>query len=234
MSGRKKDLFQKSFFIGAEHRREGDDAEDVGNSLSKQGHKVDVSVLQGVVPLIMKEIAADVHQDITHEREQQRDLERSDKECVGGVDGETERMAEGMEVGIKSGSEGIDSAPVAHTEQFGMPLRVTFISVDNVRALVTVVQRSARNRVSEIRHRIQEACATEGEDVLTLRTEERGTQALFVNPGKSLKGEWGPPLMARMGWCCVRRCTNQLEKNSGPKSKKGQNKCARQTAPRKF
>ena len=196
------------------------------------------------MPLIMKEIAADVHQHlrrvsqipevITHEREQQRDLERSDKKCVGGVDGETERMAEGMEVGIKSCSEGIDSAPVAHTEQFSMPLRVTFISVDNVRALVTVVQRSARNRVSEIQHRTQEACANEGEDVLTLRTEERETQALFVNPGKSLKGERGPPLMARIGWCCVRRCTNQLEKKSEPKSTKGQNKCARQTAPRKF
>ena len=50
------------------------------------------------------------------------------------------------------------------------------------------------------------AYVTEGEEVLTLRPEERGTQKLFVPHKYNSKRKWEPSLME---WCCVKRCTNQ-------------------------
>ena len=50
------------------------------------------------------------------------------------------------------------------------------------------------------------AYVTEGEEVLTLRPEERGTQKLFVPHKYDSKRKWEPSLME---WCCVKRCTNQ-------------------------
>ena len=50
------------------------------------------------------------------------------------------------------------------------------------------------------------AYVTEGEEVLTLRPEERGTQKLFVPHKYNSKRKWEPSLME---WCCVKRCANQ-------------------------
>ena len=65
----------------------------------------------------------------------------------------------------------------------------TFISVDNVRALVTLGERVRYKGVNEMvlpefdkDH--TESCVFEGEEVLTFRPEERGTQTLLVNTDK--------------------------------------------------
>ena len=62
----------------------------------------------------------------------------------------------------------------------------TFISVDNARALVTVGELVRYKEVHDIvlpnfYVEFTEVCAIEGEEVLTLRFEERGTQKCFVN-----------------------------------------------------
>ena len=42
---------------------------------------------------------------------------------------------------------------------------------------------------------VKDAMVIEGEEVLTLRPEERGTQHMFVSTDEFPKGKWKPPLM---------------------------------------
>ena len=76
----------------------------------------------------------------------------------------------------------------------------TFISVEHARALVTAGELGRYREVHDIvlpefDKEYPEACVIEGEEVLTLRPEERGTQKLFVNTKQIPRGIWGPPLM---------------------------------------
>ena len=76
----------------------------------------------------------------------------------------------------------------------------TFISVDNVRALVTLRELGRYKEVHEIvlpkfNETFKDACVTEGEDILTLCFKERGTQKLFVDTDKITPFKMGQPLM---------------------------------------
>ena len=71
----------------------------------------------------------------------------------------------------------------------------TFISVDIAGALVTMGEVVSYKEVHEIvspkfDKQYTEACVIEGEDIPTLRSEQRGTQKLFVNTEKIPKGKW--------------------------------------------
>ena len=73
-------------------------------------------------------------------------------------------------------------------------------SGDSVGALVTMGELGRYKEVHEIVFpefdtEYAEACVIEGEEVLTLRPEERGTQKLFVNPNKRPEEKWAPLLM---------------------------------------
>ena len=92
-----------------------------------------------------------------------------------------------------------------------------FISVDNVRALVTMSELERYKEVHGIflpkfDREYTEACVIEGEEVLTIRPEERGTQKLFFNTYKIPKETW------RWDWVVL--CQN------GPICTKVSKKCA--------
>ena len=76
----------------------------------------------------------------------------------------------------------------------------TFISIDNAGALVIVGELGRYKEVHEIvfpklDKKYIVACVIEGEKVLPLRPEERGTQILFGTTYQFPRTTWGPPLM---------------------------------------
>ena len=74
---------------------------------------------------------------------------------------------------------------------------VTFISVDNTRASVTMGELRQHEEVvlPAFNGEHKDAMVTAEEQVLTLRPEERGTHNLFVNTDEDSKRKLGPPLM---------------------------------------
>ena len=91
----------------------------------------------------------------------------------------------------------------------------TFISADDARALVTVGELAQFKDVDQMvlpsfnTEVCTEAVVIEGEEVMTVRAEEQGTQTLFVNASKVPKDTWRPHLMEK-DWVVLRQdCSSQ-------------------------
>ena len=61
------------------------------------------------------------------------------------------------------------------------------------------------------------ASVVEGEDVLTLHPEERGSQKLFVDTSRIPKEKWGPPLMQEDWVALCQALYQSIRRKSGQK-----------------